>query len=293
MWVGCDTDPRQGYCDLRAIAAFLVSSLVSGGGREGIVVLVIDVGNTNTLLGLLRTAEPDPILHTWRISTSARTTDELGGLLLQLLAHRSVAPDDVVGAICCSVVPSLVYTVDKACRRYLGVSCLRVGRGLKTGMPIRTDNPREVGADRIVNAVAAIDQWGGPVIVVDLGTATTFDCVDARGRYVGGVIAPGLRISEEALFDRTAQLPRVELQRPPSVIGRNTVHAMQSGLFYGYVGLVDALVDRIRAELDPGARVVATGGYAHLLASESDRIEVVDVHLTLRGLGVLFERNTT
>ncbi|HHO51193.1 MAG TPA: type III pantothenate kinase [Deltaproteobacteria bacterium] len=252
------------------------------------MVLVIDVGNTNTMLGLL---DEQRIVQTWRISTVARTTDELGGLLLQLLANRGAGPSDVDGAICCCVVPSLVYTVEKACLRYLSVECLRVGRGIKTGMPIHTDNPREVGADRIVNAVAAIERGGGPVIVVDFGTATTFDCVDARHAYVGGVIAPGLRISEEALFDRTAQLPRVELQRPPSVIGRNTVNAVQSGLFYGYAGLVDSVVDRIRGELGADARVVATGGYANLLATVSERIEEVDVYLTLRGLGVLHARN--
>ncbi|MBX2802301.1 MAG: type III pantothenate kinase [Myxococcales bacterium] len=252
------------------------------------MLLAIDIGNTNTLMGLL---DGDTIAQTWRVSTAPRTTDELGGLVLQLLAHRGVQADSVTGAICSSVVPSMVYTVEKALSRYLEVDCLFVGRGVKTGMPIRMDNPREVGADRIVNAVAAIDRWGGPVIVVDLGTATTFDCVNAQHEYVGGVIAPGLRISEEALFDRTAQLPRVELQQPTSVIGRNTIHAMQSGLFYGYVGLVDAVVHRIREELHAEARVVATGGYATLLASASECIEEVDMHLTLSGLGVLYAKN--
>lgn len=252
-------------------------------------VLVIDVGNTNTVLGLTL---GEQILHTWRISTLPRTTDELGALVVQLLAHRSVEPAGIAGAICSSVVPSQVYTVEKACRRYLNIGCLIVGRKLKTGMRIRTDNPREVGADRIVNAVAAIASWGGPVIVVDFGTATTFDCVDAGNDYVGGVIAPGLRISEEALYSRTAQLPRVELGRPDTVIGKNTIHAMQAGLYYGYVGLVDALVDRCRAELDPNARVVATGGYATLVAQSSQRIGDVDPHLTLRGLALLYARNS-
>lgn len=253
------------------------------------MVLVIDVGNTNTLIGLLDDVH---ILQTWRISTSQRTTDELGGLVLQLLMHRDYDPSTITGAICSSVVPSLVYTVEKALRRYLDIDTLMVGRGLKTGMPIRTDNPREVGADRIVNAVAAIEQHGSPVIVVDFGTATTFDCVDEQGSYVGGVIAPGLRISEEALFDRTAQLPRVELQRPPSVIGRNTVHAMQSGLFYGYAGLVDAVVERIRGELEGTPKVIATGGYATLLSTVSESIDEVDMFLTLRGLGALYRKNT-
>ena len=251
------------------------------------MVVVIDVGNTHTMLGLL---EGDEVRSTWRLTTAERTTDELGGLWLQLLAHAKIDLHDIEGAICSSVVPSQVYTVQKACVRYLAVECLVVGRGLKTGMPIRTDNPREVGADRIVNAVSAIASGGGPAIVVDFGTATTFDCIDANNAYVGGVIAPGLRISEEALFDRTAQLPRVELQPPPTVIGRNTVHAVQSGLFYGYAGLVDAIVDRIRAEL-PDARVVATGGYANLISTVAERIDHVDAYLTLRGLALLYRRN--
>ena len=250
--------------------------------------LAIDVGNTNTVLGLMDGREVE---HTWRVSTLPRTTDELGALLGQLLGHRGVATSSIAGAICSSVVPSQVYTIEKACRRYLDAHCLVVGRKLRTGMPIRTDNPREVGADRIVNAVAAVSLFGGPVIVVDFGTATTLDCINGKGEYVGGVIAPGLRISEEALFDRTAQLPRVELVRPDGVIGKNTIHAMQSGLFYGYVGLVDALVQRVRGELDPAALAVATGGYATLLASGSAEIAEVVPHLTLQGLAVLYERN--
>ena len=253
------------------------------------LILVVDVGNTNTVLGLV---EGDEIRHTFRISTLDRTTDELGALVLQVLANRGVTPVDVRGAICSSVVPTQVYTIEKMCRRYLDVECLMVGRKLKTGMRIRTDNPREVGSDRIVNAVAAIALHGGPVIVVDFGTATTFDCVNANNDYVGGVIAPGLRISEEALYTHTAQLPRIELVQPETVISKNTVHAMQAGLFYGYVGLVDALVDRCRAELDPTAKVVATGGYATLLASASQRLGVVDPLLTLRGLALLYARNT-
>lgn len=251
------------------------------------MVVVIDVGNTNTMLGVL---EGDEVRFTWRLTTRDRTTDELGGLWHQLLAHAQIDMSTIEGAICSSVVPSQVYTVQKACVRYLSVECLVVGRGLKTGMPIRTDNPREVGADRIVNAVAAIAAGGGPAIVVDFGTATTFDCIDETHAYVGGVIAPGLRISEEALFDRTAQLPRVELQPPPTVIGRNTVHAVQSGLLYGYAGLVDAIIGRIGTEL-PDARVVATGGYAHLISTVSERIDVVDAHLTLRGLALLYRKN--
>jgi type III pantothenate kinase len=256
------------------------------------MILVVDVGNTNTVLGLMG-GDDDKVLYTFRITTVSRTTDELGVLFTQLLAKEGLSGDDIRGAICGSVVPSVVYTVEKACRRYLNVTCLMVGRGVKTGMKLRTDNPREVGADRIVNSVGAIHRWGGPIIVVDFGTATTFDCVNARGEYVGGAIAPGFKISEEALFARTAQLPRVEVARPPSPIGTNTVHAMQSGLFYGYIGLVDNLASRCRKALDPKARIVATGGMANLLASESEVIDEVDTWLTLRGLVLLYRMNTT
>ena len=165
----------------------------------------------------------------------------LGSLLVQLLDQFGYQKEQLTGAICGSVVPSEVYSMRKACQRYLGLEMLLVGKGLKTGVKVRTDNPREVGADRIVNAVAAVERWGGPVVIVDFGTATTFDCVNAKGEYVGGAIAPGLRISEQALFEQTAKLPRVEVARPPKAIGTNTRHAMQSVLFFGYAGLVDAL----------------------------------------------------
>lgn len=253
------------------------------------MILVVDVGNSNTVLGLMR---GDKVEQTFRISTVARTTDELGILMLQLLQQQGYGADDIEGAICSSVVPSVVYTTEKACRRYLDVECLMVGRKLKTGMKVRTDNPREVGTDRIVNAVAAIERWGGPIVVVDFGTATTFDCVNADLEYVGGAIAPGFKISEEALFARTAQLPRVEVKRPPSPIGTNTVHAMQSGLLYGYVGLVDNLARRCREALDAEAKVVATGGMASLFSDESEVIDTFDPWLTLRGLKLLYDRNT-
>ncbi|MEZ4319021.1 MAG: type III pantothenate kinase [Myxococcota bacterium] len=253
------------------------------------MVLVIDVGNTNTVLGLMNGLE---VAQTFRISTSERTTDELGVLMLTLFQHQGVSAADITGAICSSVVPSVLFTIDKAVRRYLSVELLIVGRKLKTGIRIRTDNPREVGADRIVNSVAALERFGGPIIVVDFGTATTFDCITAKGDYIGGAIAPGFKISEEALFSRTAQLPRVEVAKPPQAIGTNTVHAMQSGLFWGYVGLVDSLATRCRAELSPDARVVATGGMSNLLANESKTIDEVDPWLTLRGLALLYARNT-
>ncbi len=252
------------------------------------MILVADVGNTNIVLGLMEGLE---VHTTWRISTMARTTDELGVLMLQLFAHRGIDAKAVSGAIISSVVPSVLYETQKAIRRYLDVEPLIVGRKLKTGIKVRTDNPREVGADRIVNAAAAVHRWGAPIVVVDFGTATTFDCVDAQGDYIGGSIAPGFRIAADALFQRTAQLPRVELVRPPGAIGRNTVHAMQSGLLFGYAGLVDALARRCKEELGGTAKVVATGGLATLVATESSAIEEVDPHLTLRGLALLYERN--
>lgn len=252
------------------------------------MLLVVDVGNTNTVLGLMDGLE---VRHTFRISTDERTTDELGMLILALFAHHGIAAREIDGAIISTVVPASLYTIEKAVRRYLGVEALVVGRGLKTGMKVRTDNPREVGADRIVNAVAAVHGWGGPAIVVDFGTATTFDCVNERGEYVGGAIAPGFKISEEALFEKTAKLPSVEVERPPRAIGTNTVHAIQSGLLFGYVGLVDELVRRLREELGGAATVVATGGLAALVGAESRTIEHVDRFLTLKGLALVYARN--
>lgn len=258
------------------------------------MLIVIDVGNTNTVIGALDGAR---IAHRWRISTVMRTTDELGLLLLQLLERRELSPDDIDGVSVSCVVPSLLYSIEKACRRYLDVDAMVVGRGIKTGMKVRTDNPREVGADRIVNAVAALEKHAGPLVVVDFGTATTFDCVSAAGAYVGGAIAPGFRISADALFERTAKLPRVEVERPARAIGTNTVHSMQSGLYWGYVGLVDELARRCKAELaatvGEGGQVpcVATGGLARLIGTACAEVDEVDDTLTLQGLRVLWERN--
>jgi type III pantothenate kinase len=254
------------------------------------MIIVIDVGNTNTVIGVMDGRE---VMTTLRITTLDRSTDEFGLLLSQLFEQRGVNTETFTGGICASVVPSMLYSVDKAMRRYFNVDVLIVGRKLKTGIRVRTDNPREVGSDRIVNAVAAKRLFGTPVVVVDFGTATTLDCVDTAGDYVGGVIAPGFRISEEALFSRTAQLPRVELNKPPSAIGKNTVHAMQSGLLYGYVGLVDGLAKRCCEELGPDCKVVATGGLSNLVAAESACIQHVEPHLTLLGLAWLYELNSS
>jgi len=258
------------------------------------VILVLDVGNTSTTIGVL---DGERLVHTWRIRTDPRTTDELGSLLLQLLAHRGVEPDVLVGAMAGLVVPSMRYAVEEACRRYLAIECRFVGQGTRTGMKLRVQNPREVGADRIANAVAALHRWGGPVVVVDLGSATTVDAVNGAGEFVGGAIAPGFRVAGEALFGHAAQLPRVELAPPPAgVIGRNTRHAVQSGLFHGFVGMIDHLATQVRAAMapadDPGlVRVVGTGDYATLFQDASQEIGEVDRLLTLRGLGLLYERN--
>ena len=233
------------------------------------------------------------IKQTFRITTTSRTTDELGILITQLLTQNGYRVEQLKGAITSSVVPSILYTLNKMCRNYLNIELKIVGKNLKSGISVRTDNPREVGADRIVNAVAAVEKWGGPVIIVDFGTATTFDCVNRKGEYIGGAIAPGFKISEIALFEQTAKLPRVDIVRPPQAIGRNTVHAMQSGLFFGYVGLVDGLAMRIREEMGGDVKIVATGGLAPLVAQESSTIDEVDHHLTLRGLALLYARNNT
>ncbi len=253
------------------------------------MLLAVDVGNTHIVLGLY---EGERLVHDFRIESSrGRTVDELHVLLHSLLAVAGVERQAVRGSILASVVPALGEVVVEAVDRAFDVDMMVVGPGLKTGMPILYENPREVGADRIVNAVAAYERVGGAVIVVDFGTATTFDCISEAGEYLGGSIAPGIRISAEALFARAAKLPRVEVMKPPRAIGRNTVHSMQSGIVFGYVGLVDGLVERIRAEIGAPARVLATGGLAPVLTPESRTIEDFDEFLTLDGLRILWDRN--
>ncbi|MCX5743274.1 MAG: type III pantothenate kinase [Proteobacteria bacterium] len=251
--------------------------------------LAVDVGNTNTVLGVFRDGA---LVAHWRIQTIAgRTSDEYAVLLKTMLDLEGFALEGIDAGIISSVVPPVVFGIQQFFKRYVGGPALVVGPGIKTGMPILYENPREVGADRIVNAVAAFDMFGEGCIVVDFGTATTWDVVSPRGEYLGGVIAPGIQISAEALYEHAAKLPRVELARPGKVVARNTIASMQAGLVYGYAGMVDALVTRIRAEVDFSARCIATGGLAPLIATEAKTIESTDELLTLKGLHILYHRN--
>jgi type III pantothenate kinase len=257
------------------------------------VLLAIDVGNTNIVLGVFRGAD---LVHSWRLTTlRERTADELGILVTSLCEHHGIRRDDISGIVMASVVPPQTGTMITMVRDYFGREPLNLEPGLNTGMPVLYDNPREVGADRVVNGVAAYEQYGRAqgcaVIVVDFGTATTFDAVSAKGEYLGGVICPGPQISADALFQRAAKLPRIDLRKPDRIIGTNTVASMQSGLFWGYVDMVEGLVRRMRAELGGLVAVVATGGLASMVAPETDLIDHVDAELTLRGLRIVWERN--
>lgn len=253
------------------------------------MLLAIDIGNTSIAFGIF---DGEKLRATWDIATDIhKTADEYAVLLLNLLPHEGLSVPDIDHVIICSVVPPLEPIFEQLSKRYFGNPPLIVGPGVKTGVRICTDNPREVGADRVVNAAAVHRLYGGPVIIIDFGTATTVDAVSKEGDYLGGAIAPGIGIAAEALFERAAKLPRIELIAPEHAIGRNTVASMQSGVMFGYAGLIESLVGRIRQELGGEARVVATGGLADAIAKETRVVEEVNLHLTLIGLRLIHEMN--
>lgn len=262
--------------------------MVTGAQSAGILV-VVDVGNTNTVFGVYR---GDDLIASFRLSSDTeRTADEYGAMLLPLFGRAGIDPSSASAVVVSSVVPPLNTTLNRLSSEFFGRAPLYVEPGVRTGMPIRYDNPAEVGADRIVNAVAARELYGAPVVVVDFGTATTFDLVNAAGEYAGGIIAPGILISAEALFAHASRLYRVDVRKPSDLVGRNTAHAMQAGIYYGYIGLVDGILERLHQEIDGLTEVVATGGQAELIASGSRYIRKTEPQLTLIGLKLIHERN--
>ncbi len=253
------------------------------------MLLAIDVGNSNIVVGVF---DGERLVADFRLRTDAHATgDELGLTVTGLLRSRGVEPERIDGVVSSSVVPTLSRSIEDLAQTFFGLHPMVVGPGVRTGMRILYDDPRQVGADRIVNAIAAYRRYGGPAVLVDFGTATTFDAISASGEYLGGAIAPGMLISLEALVARAAKLSRVDLVAPPSVIGRTTTTSMQAGMVFGYVGLIEGLVGRMRRELGEGTRVIGTGGIAELIASQTDCIEVVDQRLTLDGLRLIHELN--
>ena len=257
------------------------------------MLLALDVGNTNTVLGLYDLAGNKPALAAhWRVTSHrSQTVDEYGVLFVNLFNMHGKSSDQVTNIIIASVVPPVDSTLRQVCKDYFHLDQMFVEPVIKTGVPVLVDNPAELGADRLANAVAAFDRYGGPCVIVDFGTATTFDVVSAKGEYIGGAIAPGLGISADALFSRAARLGRIDIRRPAKVIGTNTVTHLQSGLYFGYIGLVDGILERIATELGAEPKVVATGGLARQISADSRYIKEIDDMLTLDGLRILFERN--
>lgn len=253
------------------------------------LIFVLDVGNTNTVLGVY---EGEELKYHWRVETSRnKTEDEYGMVVKALFEHVGISFQDISGIIISSVVPPIMFSLERMCQKYFHVKPLIVGPGMKTGLNIKYENPREVGADRIVNAVAGIHLYGNPLIIVDFGTATTYCYIDEDKQYMGGAIAPGITISTEALYSRAAKLPRIEIARPNDIVGKNTVTAMQAGIVYGYVGQVEGIVSRMKAQSKVEPKVIATGGLATLVAKESGIIDVVDPFLTLKGLQLIYTKN--
>ncbi|WNF37061.1 type III pantothenate kinase [Bacillaceae bacterium IKA-2] len=253
------------------------------------MIFVLDVGNTNIVLGVY---DGEELKYNWRVETNRqKTEDEFGMLIKQLFANEELTMKAIDGIIISSVVPPIMYALERMCKKYFSITPMIIGPGIKTGLNIKYDNPKEVGADRIVNAVAAIEAYGSPLIIVDFGTATTYCYINEEKQYMGGAIAPGIGISTEALYNRASKLPRIEIAKPKDVIGKNTVSAMQSGILYGYVGQVEGIVNRMKLQTKHSPTVIATGGLAPLIAKESTVVDVVDPFLTLKGLKMIYMKN--
>lgn len=253
------------------------------------MIFVLDVGNTNTVIGVY---DNDHLKYHWRIETNRhKTEDEYAMIIKSLLEQEGLSFYEFDGIIISSVVPPIMFALERMCQKYFQIKPLVVGPGIKTGLNIKYENPREVGADRIVNAVAGIHEYGGPLIIVDFGTATTYCYINEEKQYMGGAIAPGISISTEALYSKAAKLPRIEIARPDDIIGKNTVAAMQAGILFGYVGQVEGIVGRMKAQSVEEPKVIATGGLASLIANESSSIDIVDPFLTLKGLRLIYKRN--
>ncbi|MDQ0273080.1 type III pantothenate kinase [Cytobacillus purgationiresistens] len=253
------------------------------------MIFVFDIGNTNMVLGVYK---GDELKYHWRIETDRhKTEDEYAMIVKSLFEHEKLSFSDIDGIIISSVVPPIMFSLERMCQKYFHIKPLVVGPGIKTGLNIKYDNPKEVGADRIVNAIAGIHEYGSPLIIVDFGTATTYCYINEHKQYMGGAIAPGIGISTEALYSRAAKLPRIEIARPEGIVGKNTVSAMQAGILFGYVGQVEGIVKRMKDESTMKATVIATGGLANLIAKESNIIDVVDPFLTLKGLQLIYKRN--